>query len=309
VPIDLIKVTSPSFSKNDSLKSQLLRYFPNSVFNSEGSIFNSNQLKNFLKDSIGAVIGLEKIDEPVLQSCKNLKVIAKFGVGLDNIDQVACKKYGIQVLGSHGVNKLSVAELTLGFMIALCRNFYRASLELKNGKWNKTGGYELSGKTVGIIGVGNIGKEVVRLLQPFHCKILVNDILDQVDYYKMNQLIESTKENLFKKADIVTIHTPLTAQTKNIVNKISLASMKKGSFLINTSRGPVINQQDLKEALIAGTIAGAAIDVYETEPPEDQELLRLPNLICSPHIGGASVEAVMEMGLSAINQLKKFFKA
>lgn len=302
-----IKVTSTSFSKNEVLRGELLRRFPKSVFNSKGLKLSGQSLIDFLGDAQGAVIGLEQINDGILKNCPNLKVIGKYGVGLDNIDRKACQKRGIAVGFTAGVNRLSVAELALGFMLSLCRNFSRASLQLKNGVWNKDGGCELSGKTVGIIGVGHVGKEVVRLLKPFGCKILVNDIIAQDAYYKTNGCMKASKAKIFKECDVVTIHTPLTSQTRKLVNAAALKSMKKSAFLINTARGPIVDQSALKKALKSGLIAGAAIDVYEEEPPSDREFLTLPNLLCTPHIGGNSGEAVLAMGRSAIAHLKGFF--
>ena len=143
---------------------------------------------------------------------------------------------------------------------------------------------------VGVIGVGHIGKEVIRLLAPFNCRILANDILDQSEFYRANGVVESSKETIFAESDIVTIHAPLTEETRHLVNRNTLALMKNTSFLINTSRGAVVNQTDLKEALISKTIAGAALDVVHTEPlPADNPLWKLPNVIITPHISGLSL--------------------
>jgi D-3-phosphoglycerate dehydrogenase len=253
------------------------------------------------------IVGVDKIDDEILSSCTNLKFISKYGVGLDNIDLEACEKRGVRIGWTGGVNKLSVAEMALGFMLMLSRNLYVTSNLLKNSKWKKDGGFQLTGKTIGIIGVGNIGKELVRLLKPFNCEILVNDIIDQSNYYKENSLIELPRDEIFQKADIVTMHTYLDDDTKNLVNIDMLKTMKPTSYLINTSRSGVVNEDDLKYALENNIIAGAAIDVYIEEPPTDTELLSLPNLICTPHIGGNAVEAVEAMGMSAIKHLRKYY--
>lgn len=302
-----IFVTSISFSRDPFLKARLIEAFPRTVFNTEGIRLQGEALHQFLKNADGAIVGLESIDESLLQQCPVLKIVSKYGVGLDNIDHGACKKFGVAIGWTGGVNRLSVAEQTLGFMLGLSRNLYQSSLLLKAGQWAKQGGSQLSGKTVGIVGVGHIGKEIIRLLQPFNCTILVNDIVEQAEYYKVHSLIECTKERLFSESDIVTIHTPLTDQTRAFVNKASLSLMKKTAFLINTSRGGVVKERDLKEALASGAIAGAALDVFEEEPATDRELLILPNLFCTPHIGGNALEAVRAMGLSAIKHLEAFY--
>jgi D-3-phosphoglycerate dehydrogenase len=227
-------------------------------------------------------------------------------VGLDNIDSQACQRHGVEVLSSPGINRRSVAELTLGFMIYLLRNLYPASNDLKNGFWNRTAGRQLTGKKVGIIGVGHIGKELVELLNPFDCDVYVNDIIDQNEYYRKNNLTESTKEYIYENCDMVSIHTPLTRLTEHLINNKSLGRMKPNAFLINTARGAIVDQDALKQALKQGVIAGAALDVFEVEPPDDPEFLSLPNLIVTPHLGGHSQEAIIRMGLSAIQNLLDF---
>lgn len=300
-----VAVTSKTFCKNVSLMNKLSKHFEIKP-NTHNKLLTTEQTIELLHDCDVAIVALEQIDENILKHCPKLKIISKYGVGVDNINLTDCKKYGVTVGWANGVNKTSVAEMTLGFMLMLIRNLYLTSNQLKNGIWNKNGGNSLYGKTIGIIGVGNVGKEVINLLKPFSCKILVNDILDQKEYYENNSLIESTKNNIFEQCDIITIHTPLTDETKSLINASTLSMMKKNAFLINTARGDIINLGDLKEALKNDKIAGVAIDVYDAEPPSDVELLQLTNLICTPHIGGNSAEAVLAMGESAIIQLGKW---
>lgn len=302
-----IAVTSPSFSKNETLRSEILTYFPGTKLNDNGARLSGEQLFGFIQDAEGIIVGLEKVDKEMINRLSHLKIISKYGVGLDNIDIEYCRQKNIQIGWTPGVNKTSVAEMTVAFMTMLTRNIYLTSNQLKNKIWNKDGGFDLSGKTVGIIGVGNVGKEVVRFLKPFHCRVLVNDIVDQTDYYNENHLEEATKEEIYRRSDIVTLHVPLTVDTDGLVNSSVLRMMKRSSYLINTSRGRVIEQDSLKWALKNGIIAGAAVDVYNEEPPEDADFLGLPNLICTPHIGGNSQEAVLSMGRSAIQHLRDYF--
>jgi len=303
----LIVVASRSFSSDPHLRERLLARFPRTKFNLLRDRLSREEFIDWLISAEAVIVGLDRVDGALLDQCKHLKVIAKYGVGLDNIDLESCRARGVAVGWTGGVNRLSVAEQTVGFMIAMCRNLYQSSILMKSGEWVKSGGFQLSGKCVGIIGVGHIGKEVVRLLTPFQCRILVNDIVDQKDYYTQNGIIESTKDEIFRDADIVTIHTSLNEDTYHLVNQRTLAMMKPTSFLINTSRGVVIHQDDLKEALVNKAIAGAALDVFESEPPSDQALLNLPNLFCTPHIGGNAREAVRAMGMSAIQHLESFY--
>jgi D-3-phosphoglycerate dehydrogenase len=227
-------------------------------------------------------------------------------VGLDNIDLDFCKERNVVVGWTGGVNKESVAEMALGFMIALTRNLFSTSNQLKQLTWNKSGGYTLCNKTVGIIGFGNIGRQVSEFVRPFHCEILVNDIVDisrSVEGLFTNQV---GMDVLLANTVFISIHTPLTSLTKGMITKEFFHKMKPTACLINTARGGIVNEEDLKYALVNNVIAGAALDVYENEPPVDRDLLTLPNLICTPHTGGNAYEAVVAMGESAINHLKEY---
>ena len=302
-----IKVTSRSFSRNSLLKQELLEIFPDSVFNTDGPYTGLPDIVEFLQDADGVILGLEQMDRQVLQQLNNLKIIAKYGVGLDNLDVNATEELGIAVGWTGGVNKRSASEQALGFMLGLCRNLFFSSFPLKEGKWQKVGGRLLSGSCVGVIGCGHIGTDVVHLLQPFNCRILICDLLDKsgvVDAYGVTQV---PLEKLLPEADMVSLHVPLTELTHFMVNDEFLQQMKPLAHLVNNSRGTVVNQQALKNALQQKTIAGAALDVYESEPPDDLEFLSLPNLMVTPHIGGNANEAVLAMGRSAIRHLKEFF--
>lgn len=299
-----VAVTSKSFSKNEILIEEFKNNFDEIKLNHSSKKLTDEELIDFLKNCDGAIIALEEFNKNVIDNLPNMKAISKFGVGLNNIDIEYAKSKNIKIGWEKGVNKQSVAEMTLGFMLMLIRNLYVTSNLLSNGIWQKDGGYSLYNKTIGIIGVGNIGQELISLLKAFNCTILVNDVINQDEYYKKYNLKEVSKEEIFSHSDIITIHTPLNEQTNNLININTLQRMKKSAFLINTARGEIVNLNDLKIALKTNLIAGAAIDVYHQEPPKDLELLSLPNLICTPHIGGNSEEAVLAMGRSAIKQLK-----
>ena len=300
----VVGVTTVAFSKNETLIAQLQNIgFKKVLTNVNGKRFTKSELISILSKCDVAIVGLDEIDKSVLSQTTKLKAISKYGVGLNNINFEDCKKHNVDVLHTQGINKRSVSEMTLGFMLSLSRNLFISSNLLKNDIWKKDGGTQLSGKKIGVIGVGNIGKDLISLLKPFNCEILVNDIVKQEKYYRDNNLMEVSKEYILNNADFITLHTPLDISTKDIINKKSLSMMKPSSFVINTARAGVINQEDLKWALKNKIIAGAAVDVYEKEPPEDKELILLPNLINTPHIGGNSKEAVKAMGVSAINNI------
>ncbi len=302
-----IKVTSRSFSRHPVLKQELLNIFPNSVFNTDGPPTGLPNIVEFLNDADGMILGLEQMDRQILQQLKNLKIVAKYGVGLDNLDVESAKELGIAVGWTGGVNKRSASEQALGFMLGLSRNLFFSSFPLKEGRWEKEGGAFLTGKTVGLIGCGHIGTDLIYLLQPFNCKVIICDILDKsgvVDTFGVTQV---SQEELLAEADIISLHVPLTELTQFMVNEEFLQKMKPTAHLINNGRGPVVKQQDLKKALVQNTIAGAALDVFESEPPVDLEFLALPNLMVTPHIGGNANEAVLAMGRSAISHLKSYF--
>lgn len=301
-----VKVSNIAFSKNQYLVDCLLKEFPEAELNTAGVRMNDDILVDYFSDADAAIVGLELITPSVLDRLPALKLIAKYGVGLDNIDLEACEKRNVQVGWTGGVNRRSVAEMALGFILALSRNLYSTSNQLKQLTWNKSGGVQLTRKTIGIIGLGNIAKELVLLLKPFDCVILANDIVDISKYCNENNLRNVSKEEIYQLSDVISIHTPLTDKTANLLNADVFKRMKQTAFLINTARGGIVNEQELKFALQDNIIAGAALDVYEIEPPTDSELLSLPNLICTPHTGGNSYEAIVAMGLSAIEHLIRY---
>jgi len=303
----VIGVTTVAFSKNSQLIDELRGSgFDKIILNEQGRRLDREELINVLRRCDVAIVGLDIINDDILQNVPNLKAIAKYGVGLDNINFEDCRNHGVEVLHTQGVNKRSVAEIVLCNMLSLCRNIYVSSNHMKAGRWVKNGGVQLTGKTVGIIGAGNIGKELISLLKPFGCRVLVNDIIDISGFCEENGLIDASKEQIFSEADIISVHTPLTELTCNMINSETFKLMKDSSFVINTARGGIIDEESLKYALINGEIAGAALDVYVCEPPKDDELIQLPNLICSPHIGGNAAEAVWAMGIAAIENIKDF---
>ena len=302
-----VVVSSISFSKNKKLVKELTSIFPNSIINEKGKRYVGQELVNYFKDADAVILGIEQVDEKLLQSLPKLKLISKYGVGLDNIDLEACKRNNIQIGWTGGVNKTSVAEMTLGFMLMLLRNLYITSNQLKfDSVWNKNGGVQLTNKTIGIIGLGNIGKELVRLLQNFNCKIIANDIEDLSYFANQHNIDIVDKNTLLRNSDIITIHTPLTDKTLRMIDLHAFKKMKKESFLINTARGGIVDETALELALNQKLISGAALDVYEEEPAHKRSLLKLDNLICTPHTAGNSKEAVISMGMSAISHLINF---
>jgi len=303
IPIKSLVVASRSFSKHPILRDEVLKRYPDAKFNDEGLTFDSESLANFLQGYEKAITALEKIDEKLLSELPELKVIGKFGVGLDMLDLNAMKKYGVKLGWRGGVNKRSVSELVVSFAINLLHRVAYANAEVKNGEWYQIKGRQLSDCTVGIIGCGHIGKDLVKLLKPFNCNILVNDILDFKDFYQENNVSPVRIEELLKKSDIVTLHLPLNNTTENILSKERLQMLKDDSILINLARGGLVDEHSLKKILLEKKIAGAALDVFAIEPPTDTEFALMDNVLVTPHIGGSTEEAILAMGIAAIDGL------
>ena len=302
-----IRVTSRSFSRNPVLAEELLELFPDSVFNMDGPWAGLPNIVEFLSGADGVILGLEQMDLPILRKLSNIKIIAKYGVGLDNLDVNAAENLGIKVGWSGGVNKRSASEQVIGFMLGLSRNLFFSSFPLKKGEWVRGGGGFLTGKTIGIIGCGFVGTDVIYLLQPFNCKILICDLLNKSDVVDTYGVVQVSQDELLAESDIVSLHVPFTELTQNMVNEEFLNKMKPTAYLINNSRGLVVSQKALSKALQDNIIAGAALDVFEPEPPVDLTFLELPNLMVTPHIGGSADEAILAMGRSAIRHLKEYF--
>jgi len=301
-----IAVASRSFSKNNLLRAELESQYPDAeiVYNDNDKVLSGDELVSFLANATHAITGLEIIDEPLLKACPKLKKISKYGVGLDMIDIDALKKHGVHLGHSDGVNKRSVSELTLGFMLLLMRNMHVSNKNLVQQKWIRAPGALLSKKTIGIIGCGNIGKDLVHLLKPFDCTLLVHDIVDYSDFYQKYGLQKVTFKELLKQSDIVTVHVPKTKQTINLISDQEFETMKPSSFLINTARGEIIDENALLNALNENKILAAAADVFTIEPPVDFKLIQHPRFYGTPHIGGNADEAILAMGKAAIQNIE-----
>ncbi|MCK6620562.1 MAG: phosphoglycerate dehydrogenase [Calditrichaceae bacterium] len=298
-----IAVTSRSFSQHPVLRAELLERYSNVRFNDEGLALKGESLIEFARGRRKLIVALERIDETILAALPELEVLSKYGVGTDMLDKQAMIRHGIRLGWTGGVNKRSVTELAIMFMIALLRQVPLASREVREGIWKNRKGKQITGRTVGIIGCGNIGKDLTPILRAFGCKVLAHDILDFPEFYAVHQVEPVELEELLRRSDIVTLHVPLDGSTRNMLSAERLALMKPEAILINTARGGLVDEAALKRMLMEGRLAGAGFDVFAAEPPEDLELLRLPNFLATPHIGGSSEEAILAMGRAAIQGL------
>jgi len=301
--VDRVAVCSRSFSANPVLRGELLARYRNVTFNDAGAKLSGETLVEFLQGHDKAITALEAIDAAVLDRLPDLRVISKYGVGLDMIDLKAMRACGKRLGWTGGVNRRSVSELVIAFAIAMLRNVPAAHREVLAGTWRQHVGGYLSGRTVGIIGCGHIGKDVARLLQPFGCPILAHDIVDYADFYAAHGVEPVGLDALLSRADVVTLHLPLDASTRNILDARRLSLMKPSAVLINAARGGLVDEGALKTLLQTKRLAAAAFDVFAIEPPADAELLALPNFLATPHIGGSAHEAILAMGRAAIDGL------
>jgi len=273
---------------------------------------SAEQLKNVAAHyDILIVRSRTQVTKEIMQAGKNLRVIGRAGAGLDNIDVTSAEEKGILVLNTPEAPAEAVAELTIGLMLSLARDISLADRTLKEGKWLKKElmGWELKGKTLGTIGLGNIGEKVAKIAKTFGMKILISkrtpppqELLKELEaeFVSLNDLLQ--------RSDIVTIHVPLTPQTEHMIGEKEIALMKHGAFLINTSRGTIVDEKALLKALKSGKLKGAALDVFEFEPPKDLALVTLPQVVCTPHIGAQTEEAQREASIliaeKVINALK-----
>ena len=299
-----LAVASRSFSKHPQLRKKVLELYPDAKFNDKGTALHGKELITFLQGCSKAITALEKIDENVLSQLPDLKVIGKYGVGLDMLDLHAMNSHGVLLGWQGGVNKRSVSELVISFSISLLHRAIFANNEVKSGRWYQIKGSQLSNKKFGIIGCGHIGKDLVKLLQPFECNIFSYDILNFPDFYKKHGVVAVELDKLLKDCDVISLHVPLDESTKNILSAEKLGLMKESAVLINLARGGLIDEKALKERILSKKIAGVALDVFDIEPPIDEEFAFLENVVITPHIGGSSEEAILTMGLSAIESLE-----
>ena len=270
-----------------------------------------NELKSIIDSYDGILIrSATKLSADILKNCSNLKVIGRAGVGVDNVDLDVATKNKILVMNTPLGNLEATAELTVGLMFSLYRHIHKANTSTHEGKWEKAKflGTELKGKTLGIVGFGNIGQRVAEICKVIGMQILTNSnsasdkVLNSFDAKKVST------EDLLSSSDVLSLHTKLNDQTKNMLNKESIATMKSSSVIINCARGGLINESDLKDALNNDVISGAAIDVYETEPAKENVMFGAKNLLLTPHLGASSKEAQSNVAIDVANQVADFLK-
>ncbi len=275
--------------------------------NDTGRKLDRDEQKALIADAFAVIAGTESYDDDMLAAAPNLKLVVRFGVGTDNFDLEAMKRRGIAV----GVisNNNSVAEFTVALILGIMKNLCLFDDAVRQGKWSRFTMRELKDKTVGIVGFGRIGRRLAQLLQGFDVKILAYDPYMNAEAAAQAKVTPVSLDELLAESDVVSLHLPATSQTHHLINRDTIAKMKDGAYLVNTSRGVLIDETALKEALEAGKLAGAALDVFEREPiTEDLPLNELDNILLAPHVAALSVETNYNAGITCAESVIRVYQ-
>ncbi|MGB9667041.1 MAG: phosphoglycerate dehydrogenase [Candidatus Cryosericum sp.] len=294
-------VSPASFKLGDPGVQRLLESTVGSVvYNTTGARLSATQLKEMLKGVDGYIAGIDEVTAEVIASTDRLKVISRYGVGVDNIDLEAARRKGIIVTNTPGANAASVAELAIGLALDLTRGITAAIDQTRRGGWPPITGVSLKGKTFGIVGLGAVGRELALRLKGFEVHIVAYDPFPSKEFAAANGISLKSLDELLAVSDLVSLHLPATDETRGMVNAGFLARMKRGAFLINTARGELVDEEALKRALDDGTLGGAGLDVLTDEPPlGSNPLLADPRVIVTPHMAAHTDDAMAAMGRMA----------
>jgi D-3-phosphoglycerate dehydrogenase len=298
-----VAVLSRSFSRHKVLRAELLAEYPEAVFNDTGATLAGQALIEFLAPHEAAIVALETIDEALLAALPTLRILSKYGVGLDNIDLDAAARHGVKIAWQAGVNRRSVAELAISYMICGLRGVMVSFDEVRRGIWRQYVGRQLSDATVGLIGFGHVGGEVAGLLRAFGSRVLAYDIRDIAEPAARLGVETVALDELLARSDVVSLHVPFTPKTANLIGAAAFAAMKPGVVVVNVARGGLVDETALATGLRTGHVAAACFDVFAREPPVDSELFSMPEFLGTAHIGGSAEEAILAMGRAALHGL------
>lgn len=303
-----VGVPNALFARDPALRGELLAAYPDAKLREDpnGPLLGEDALIAWLAGIDAAIIGLEPITEAVLAALPDLKAISKFGAGCDTIDFDAVQRHGVRFGYAAGVNRLDVAELAICFMIAALRLITPMNQAMRAGlRPRQLGGRRLNERVVGIHGCGNIGKELVRLLQPFGCEILAHDAVRYDDFYARYGVTAVSFDELLARSEVLTLHLPKNGSTLGLYDAAALAKLRADCVLINTCRGGIVDERALKDRLRSGELIAACFDVFAIEPANDDELLALPNFLATPHIGASTDVGRLAMTRAAIRGLSE----
>ncbi|MBO1074524.1 NAD(P)-dependent oxidoreductase [Roseomonas marmotae] len=300
-------VTNGAIGSVPYLRERILAEYPQAKFNEDiRHRMTEEEIIAFLADCDGAIMGGDVVNDRVLRALPHIRDIGIFGVGLNTVDLAACQRHGVRLGFTPGVNRLAVAELALCFMIAGLRWVAPLSLAMRNGERPRTRvGRSLTGRVVGLHGCGHIGKEVVRLLQPFGCTIITHDIRDYPDFYREHDITPVSFAELLERSEVLSLHIPRSPATEDLYDAATLARLRPDCVLVNTCRGGIVNEEALLERLESGKLVAACLDVFAHEPPDNDRLLRHPNLLSTPHAGASTREARIAMVDAALRGLRE----
>jgi D-3-phosphoglycerate dehydrogenase len=294
------------FATIPMLRDELLAAYPHAKLHQVNRVFDEAETIAFLRGCDAAIIGMEPINERVLSALPELRVIGKFGVGCENIDFEALRRHKVRFGYQEGVNRLAVAELALCFAICALRGVSAVHHAMRAGQRPRQNlGRLLTGRVVGIHGCGNIGKELVRLLQPFNCTVLACDLLDFPEFYAEYGVDAVSFDELLERSEVLSLHLPLTPQTRLLYDGGVLDRLRPDCVLINTARGLLVDEAALREHLESGRLRAACFDVFAEEPCTDDRLLGIPGFLSTPHIGASAVETRLAMARAAIRGLSE----
>lgn len=272
------------------------------VLNPTGSILNEDEMKEYVKDIDGIIVGVDPLNEAVLSNANKLVSIAKYGVGVDNIDLKVAKQRAMDVTITQGANANAVADYSFTLLLAVARRLAEIDEGCKRGDWSKKVGLDIWGKKIGIIGLGAIGRGMVQRARGFQMEVYANDIHEDKAFNEEHNIHFCDLDTIYKECDFISIHLPLSKDTKHMIDKNALLKMQEHAIIINTARGSIIKEDDLYDALKNQTIYGAGLDVFEHEPATKSKLLTLNNVIVGSHCAASSQGAVDEMSrMAALN--------
>lgn len=300
-------ITTSPFGDRNQLPLELLE--KNGIeylLNTNDKKLTEDQLVELISDFDVLIAGTEPITENVMARATKLKLISRVGIGLDSVDLIAAKKRGIRVSYTPDAPAPAVAELTMGMILTLLRSVHTSNLQMHQGKWQRIFGKRLTEVTLGVIGMGRIGTHLLRCMSGFDIfQVLANDIRPNDDLSREFKLEWVTKEQIYKDADIVSLHIPLTSLTRNMIRREQLLSMKPDAMIVNTSRGGIINESDLYDVMVAGHLSGAAIDVFEHEPYAGK-LVEIERCLLTAHMGSMSIDCRSRMEIEATEEAVRF---
>lgn len=300
-----VLVTATSFKPDRPTPAleKLQQFADEIVYNPYGRPLTEEELIPLLQGCDGYIAGLDSVSAKVIESCGGLKVISRYGAGVDRVDLAAAARRGVSVCNTPGANAQAVADLALGLMLAAARKIPMLDRKTREGEWVRSTGIELYGKTLGILGLGAIGKSVAKRGQGFDMRVLAYDPFLDGEYARAHGITPASFDEVLAQSDVVSLHLPLNGQTRHIMSRTAMEGMKPGAILINTARGGLIDEAAACELLKSGRLGGLGLDAYEVEPPTGSPLFGLDSVVATPHTGSHTTEATACMALMSVQNL------